>query len=86
MTKPEAQTEGQILKSMRVGAGLSQKALAEKIGISRETVVAIEREHPKTIKALKMQVLKNWSDACGAANNAAAFKNFKVFIKKTFSI
>lgn len=86
MTKPVAQTEGQILKNLRLGAGFSQKALAAKIGISRETVVAIEREHPNTIKALKMQVIKKWSDVCGAEDNATALNNFKVFIKKTFHI
>ena len=85
MSKPVAQTEGQILKKLRTGAGLSQKELASRIGISRETVVAIEREHPGTINALKLKVIKKWYDTCGTANNSEAKKGFKAYILKMFN-
>jgi HTH-type transcriptional regulator/antitoxin HipB len=86
MTEPVAQTEGQILKSLRIGAGLSQKSLAELIGISRETVVAIEGDYPETINALKLKVIKKWYDTCGAKSNAAAKKGLKSYLAKMFNI
>lgn len=52
------------LKKMRTEAGLSQKALADMIGISRETVVAIEREYPGAINSLKLQLIRKWREAC----------------------
>ena len=45
---------GKELKKLRKEAGFTQKLLAGKIGISRETVVAIENEHPKTIGSLNI--------------------------------
>lgn len=86
MSKPVAQTEGQILKKLRKGANFSQKELASRIGISRETVVAIEREHPGTINALKLQVIKKWYDVCDTENNNEARKGFNKYILKLFNI
>ena len=52
------------LKKMRTEAELSQKTLADIIGISRETVVAIEREHTGAINCLKLKVIRKWRAAC----------------------
>jgi len=55
---------GKHLKMLRTEAGFSQKALAEGIGISRETVVAIENEYEGTIGALYIIVVRDWWLIC----------------------
>lgn len=52
------------LKAMRIEAGFTQKDLGKEIGLSRETVVAIERKHEATIQALKMNTVQLWFTAC----------------------
>lgn len=49
---------------MRQEAELTQAQLAEAIGISRETVVAIENAHPNTVKALSTTIIKYWFNIC----------------------
>lgn len=53
-----------ILRTMRKEAGLTQAELARTIGISRETVVAIENDHPKTVEALSISILEYWVNIC----------------------
>jgi DNA-binding XRE family transcriptional regulator len=57
--------DGQVLKEQREEARLTQAQLAGFIGISRETVIAIEKGHPGTIKKLSFEVVQSWSKACG---------------------
>lgn len=54
----------QILKTMRKEAGFTQAEIAKAIGISRETVVAIENAHPKTVEALSASTLEYWGNLC----------------------
>ncbi len=49
---------------MRKEADLTQKELANRIGISRETVSAIERQVPETINSLEADVIAAWHIAC----------------------
>ncbi len=53
-----------ILKQMRKEAGLTQAEIAKSIGISRETVVAIENAHPNTLEALSANTLGYWLNIC----------------------
>jgi HTH-type transcriptional regulator / antitoxin HipB len=55
---------GKILKQKRRDAGYTQEELAVIIGISRETLSAIENEHIEALNALKIQVIAKWNDAC----------------------
>ncbi|TDF39156.1 XRE family transcriptional regulator [Alteromonadaceae bacterium M269] len=53
-----------LLKMMRKEAEFTQKELALRIGISRETVSAIERGVPETINKLETDVVSNWHIVC----------------------
>ena len=90
MAKPISKTQGEILRDLREGAGLSQRKLSELMSystkISRETIIAIEGDDPATIKALKIVVVNNWYDVCDPDNNRIAAKGFHAFFKKVFRI
>jgi len=74
------------LKNLRKEAGLTQKELANRIGISRETVVAIENEHPKTMKTLSLVVVNRWWVTCKKSVSESSQLSFKVQIMKFFSL
>jgi len=81
-----AHFSGKELRSLRKEAGFTQKALAEKIGISRETVVAIENEHPKTIDSLSLEVVNAWWLACRKSVSESSQLSFKAQILKFFGM
>jgi DNA-binding XRE family transcriptional regulator len=55
---------GEVLKNLRKQAGYTQDQLAEQVGLSRETVSAIETERPETINALTVKIISRWNDCC----------------------
>ena len=81
-----AQFSGKELKNLRKEAGFTQKVLAQKIGISRETVVAIENEHPKTIDALSLEVVNAWWAVCRKSVSESSQLSFKVQVMKFFGM
>lgn len=81
-----AHFSGKELKSLRKEAGFTQKALASEIGISRETVVAIENEHPKTIDSLSLEVVNSWWLTCRQSVSESSQLSFKVQIMKFFGM
>jgi len=81
-----AHFSGKELKSLRKEAGFTQKDLAQKIGISRETVIAIEREHPKTIESLSLEVVNAWWLSCRKSVSESSQLSFKVQIMKFFGM
>lgn len=74
------------LKQMRLDTGLSQKALGEQIGISRETVLAIEKKHAGAIKSLEMDVVKLWFRTCKNKANSPLLARFKRGITAFFGV
>lgn len=77
---------GKELKRLRKEAGFTQKLLAGKIGISRETVVAIENEHPKTIESLNIEVVNAWWQSCRHLVSEPSQLSFKAQVMKFFAI
>jgi DNA-binding XRE family transcriptional regulator len=81
----------QLLKMMRKESGLTQNDLALRLGVSRETVSAIENEKPETISVLSIDLIEKWWRICGQSSssnikyefmqNIFQFFNFD-FIKK----
>lgn len=51
------------LKAARTTAGLSRKALAERIGVSERAVNYYE--DPKYARARKSYIVREWAEACG---------------------
>jgi DNA-binding XRE family transcriptional regulator len=56
----KAKINGHILRNMRKEAGMTQRDLAQRLGISRETVIAIEKNKVGTIESIEAEVLSNW--------------------------
>ncbi|WP_338294474.1 helix-turn-helix transcriptional regulator [Planctobacterium marinum] len=56
--------DGEVLRDMRKEAGFTQQDLARRVGISRETVIAIEKNKRGTIDTIELDVLKNWQKLC----------------------
>ncbi len=54
----------EILKTMRKEAGFTQAEIAKAIGVSRETIVAIENAHPRAVEALSASNLEYWGNVC----------------------
>ena len=52
------------LKQLRLDAGLTQLELGMRIGLSRETISAIENEHKAAINALTFEVVRKWWKVC----------------------
>ena len=83
-TKIDKAFPSATLKKMRTEAGLSQRALAAIIGVSRETVVAIEREHTGAINSLKLQIIRKWRGA-GENNGKGIGKPTKQAFEKAIT-
>jgi len=77
---------GKHLKNLRIEAGYTQRELATRLGISRETVVAIENDHKASINSLKMDVVSDWWNVCKSRSSAETKASFKELIFKFFQI
>jgi HTH-type transcriptional regulator/antitoxin HipB len=55
---------GTQFKSLRKEAGYTQCELAVRLGISRETVSAIENEKPETMNVIGVEVISKWWSVC----------------------
>jgi HTH-type transcriptional regulator/antitoxin HipB len=53
-----------ILRSLRKEAGYTQGEIAQRLGLSRETVSAIENNKPETMRTLQIEVVKKWWSVC----------------------
>ncbi|TDF37478.1 helix-turn-helix domain-containing protein [Alteromonadaceae bacterium M269] len=73
-----------LLKAMRKEAGLTQKELASRIGISRETVSAIENEKPETINSIEAEVVSAWHITCQQRVSSDTGAEFLGHIMKYF--
>ncbi|WDE01850.1 helix-turn-helix transcriptional regulator [Thalassomonas actiniarum] len=81
-----ANFSGAHLKSLRKEAGLTQKELASRIGLSRETVVAIENEYVGSIDKLSIEVVNSWWAVCRRTVSAKTKESFKSQILRFFNI
>lgn len=75
-----------FLKSSRLSAGFTQAQLATKIGISRETVIAIENADIASVGALKIEVVSKWWVACKFCATTHDYSVFSNIVKKIFKI
>ncbi len=80
------QTLCETLKSLRKEAGISQAALGERIGLSRETIIAIEKLHPGSVDTLEFNIVRKWYLACLAKASSETIEKFKHNVKDAVAI
>lgn len=76
--------DGKMLKELRKKTPFSQLELAQILGVSRETVSAIENEKPGTIDNISIEIIRKWHEACQGYIDATTEFNFKTLITKFF--
>ena len=65
-----------ILRQLRREAGLYQKDLAEQLGVSRETVLHIEKGKLSSIRSLELGLLRKWYTICCENSSPTTKKRF----------
>ena len=80
------QFSGKHLKTMRLQAGFTQKQLAKRLGISRETLSSIENEQPNAIHALKVELVTRWWHTCRVSLSAESRNSFKAYLRAFFDL
>lgn len=75
------------LKQVRISAGYTQKELAALLGISRETISAVENNKKNTMDSFPAQKMTDWFNACASkssqANNDMFIHTWLRFLKIT---
>ena len=67
---------GAQLKALRKESGYTQEELARRIGISRETVSAIENNKPETMNNIALEVISKWWTICRQKASAQTRESF----------
>ncbi|WP_293747090.1 helix-turn-helix transcriptional regulator [uncultured Paraglaciecola sp.] len=75
---------GLLLRELRKEAELTQHDLAARIGISRETVSAIENDKRETIEAIGAEVISKWHMICAQRASSATRNKFFGHVMKYF--
>ncbi|MBL4630324.1 MAG: helix-turn-helix transcriptional regulator [Paraglaciecola sp.] len=75
---------GLLLRELRRETGLTQYDLATRIGISRETVSAIENDKRETIEAIGAEVISKWHMICAQSASADTRNKFFEHVMKYF--
>lgn len=76
---------GKELKRIRKEAGYTQAEIAVRVGISRETVSAIENEQPGAINSIELGVIKKWWKACHQRVTRETKNGFVAYINSFFN-
>lgn len=75
---------GSELRALRQDAKFTQEELGRMIGISRETVNAIENERPGAINSIEAKVIKKWWASCRSKASAQTKESFVDFAMNYF--
>jgi HTH-type transcriptional regulator/antitoxin HipB len=75
---------GLLLRELRKEAELTQQDLARRIGISRETISAIENDKRETIEAIGAEVISKWHIICAQRASPATRNKFFEHVMKYF--
>lgn len=78
--------EPKILRQMRREAGFYQKQLAEALGVSRETVLHIEKGKESSIRSLELSLIRRWYSICEENISITTKKNFAKQVMDYLSI
>ena len=74
--------DGQQLHKLRVEVGLTQEQIARQLGITRETVISIEKNHPGTIDKLPFSTVEAWGRICRHQLQPDIWAEWQSYLKK----
>jgi DNA-binding XRE family transcriptional regulator len=75
-----------LLRSLRKEAGYTQIEMSKKMGVCRETIVAIENLHIGSVNKLELWLVMRWWVACKLKANIETKSQFSSLLKKAFDI
>ena len=76
--------DGKLLQAQRKKTPFSQEEFGVIIGVSRETVSAIENEKQGTIENISMEIVRKWHEACETYVDSQEKLTFKHYIFQYF--
>ncbi|GEA12697.1 helix-turn-helix transcriptional regulator [Alteromonas sp. KUL49] len=82
MAKLGLEFDGSELKKLRTDAKLTQEEMAELLGLSRITIVKIEKNNPSTMKALSWKTITEWQALCLDRVGEERKRSFKQYLKR----
>lgn len=77
---------GEKLKQLRKETGLTQAEMGERLGISRETVINIEKNHPPTVGNLSLDLVNSWGRVCRSHLSTATRRGWQDYLKKLLDL
>jgi len=83
---PDALQLMETLRKVRREADITQQALADKLGLCRETVVAIEKMKKGSIENITLQTLKGWWATCREECSPESGDRFKLLVLNIIGI
>lgn len=86
MSMKKKTIDGARLKQLRTESGVTQAQMAEHLGISRETIIAIEQNKPGSIDKLSFEKVNNWGRFCRAKVSISTFEDWKLYLKKMLKL
>ena len=78
--------DGEKLRLIRKESGMTQVQMAERLGISRETVINIEKCHMPTIENLSLALVNKWGRICRGCISAVSRRNWQSYLKKLLDL
>lgn len=75
---------GEQLRTLRKESGLTQGELALRIGLSRETVSAIENDKPETMNSISVEVINKWWSLCRRKASENTRQSFMTTVMEYF--
>lgn len=76
---------GRELRRLRQESGYTQKTMARRLGVSRETVVALENEYPSAIGSVEARLIQKWFQITRNLVEAQTRKSFMAYVVKYFN-
>ena len=77
---------GETLKRARKNAGLTQQQIAQRVGVSRQTVNKIENNQVDAVRALKLITVQRWHSACRVLMTREERQTFADSLRNFFHI
>ena len=85
-SNPKHLAKAKLLRQMRKDAGLTQREIAQRLFISRETVIAMENCYLGTMETMQSDLQEKWWDICRPRVTSSTYQAFRDFILQSFKL